>query len=73
MACRQIERIQIENAEKRVGLVSFGSEVYVLGDGSQAKTSVSDKDVLDDFDKLTEEGKKVAATLNIEPLTSSYR
>ena len=71
--CRQIERIQLENPDKKVAVVTFGSDVYVLGDGSQAKVTVTDSAIKNDFDALVEEGKRLASEFTIQPLTSSYR
>ena len=70
---RQIERIQLENTDKKVAIVTFGSEVYVLGDGSQKKVTISDGTTLNDFDALVREGKRLASKFTIQPLSSSYR
>ena len=63
----------MENADKKVAIVTFGSEVYVLGDGSQEKVTISDGTTLNDFDALVREGKRLASEFTIQPLSSSYR
>ena len=68
---RQIERVQIETQDKRVAMVTFGSEVYMLGDGNTASRTISGN-TLQDFDALVQEGHRLAQEFNIRPLTESY-
>ncbi len=69
---RQIERIHLETPEKKVAIVTFGSSVHVLGDGSQTKVTISENDFLKDFDKLIDQGKSLASTFNIASVSNSY-
>ncbi len=68
---RQIERVQIETQDKRVAMVTFGSEVHMLGDGNATSRTISG-DTLQHFDALVREGQRLSQEFNIRPLTESY-
>ncbi|CAH1791039.1 unnamed protein product [Owenia fusiformis] len=67
---RQLERLKIENPEKRVAMVTFSNDVTVLGDADGVPITIAG-DKLEDFDKLIAEGCALGKTLNIDCLARS--
>ncbi len=68
---RQLERIHVESPDKKVGIVTFSSEVDVLGDGSgQPKHFAGDK--LDNYDELIRLGQEHARDLDLKPISDTY-
>lgn len=57
--CKQVKDMKKEGPNKKAGLVSFSSDVKVIGDGTQNETVVTDN--LYDFDFLIKTGKAEAS------------
>ncbi|XP_054758753.2 circularly permutated Ras protein 1-like isoform X1 [Lytechinus pictus] len=67
---RQLDFFELdEESEKRVGLVTFESQVLVRGDGSQTQRSVSDP--MTNMQGLIKKGKDMASQFNIRPVSSA--
>lgn len=70
--CRQLESLQVEQPKKRVVLVTFGSEVYVHGDGS----SEYQRELIHGetpYSSLLDGGKDLYEKMNLRPLSESIR
>ncbi|XP_064623154.1 circularly permutated Ras protein 1-like [Lineus longissimus] len=66
---RQIERLQIERPNKRVALVTFESQVKILGDGRASQVVQANQHNLEE---TAECGKRIMRDLAIRPLKDSY-
>ena len=69
---RQLERIHIETPDKKVAIVTFGTQVTIRGDGSQPVRVIHGND-LEDFDTLMEIGKRIASEMMLVPILRSFR
>ena len=57
--------------QKKVGLVTFGSTVSVIGDGSETPHSIT-KDMMFDYNGLMENGQKIASTHMNKNITETH-
>ncbi|KAL3873143.1 hypothetical protein ACJMK2_036297 [Sinanodonta woodiana] len=71
-ATRQLDSLKIEQPDKRVVLITFGSEVYIWGDGSLTSAIIHTGSCLDDYDQLINIGKEYASNMMPAPLSISY-
>jgi len=70
---RQLERLKIEEPNKQVALVTFGSTVYLWGDCHDAATLKTFSDnILDDYDRLIEAGREYASTMEVSGLEGTF-
>jgi len=60
----QLEKMESENPNRRVGIVTFNNEVQVIGDGTHPATIVAG-DKLSNHDELIQIGNQVAITSTI--------
>ena len=70
--CRQLERLTVEQPDKKVGLVVFSSDVIVMGDCSRPPTIVSSHDDLNDLQKLLQVGETTTKNMNLKPISETY-
>lgn len=68
---RQLERLKLENPDRRVVLIQFGTEVTIIGDGSQEPVQV-DSHIRDSFSNLVDNGKSYGQQMDIRTLGESY-
>ncbi|XP_033730319.1 circularly permutated Ras protein 1-like [Pecten maximus] len=68
---RQLERLKLENPDRRVILIQFDREVTVLGDGSQELFQV-DRNIRHSFDNLIGSGQQYAQQMDFRTLGESY-
>ncbi|XP_060080310.1 circularly permutated Ras protein 1-like [Ylistrum balloti] len=68
---RQLERLKLENPDRRVILVQFATDVTILGDGSQESYQV-ESHIRDSFDRLVQCGQQYAQQMDIRTLGESY-
>ncbi|XP_030854579.1 circularly permutated Ras protein 1 isoform X1 [Strongylocentrotus purpuratus] len=67
---RQLDFYELdEEIEKRIGLVTFESQVVARGDGSQTTRSVSEP--MADMNALIQQGKDLASHFNIRPVSTA--
>ncbi|XP_041351895.1 circularly permutated Ras protein 1-like [Gigantopelta aegis] len=70
---RLLEQLRIEQPEKPVMLVTFGSEICIYGDGSAKQKSFYGSSAESrDFDKLIEKGISYARKIQLRPLDEAY-
>lgn len=70
IAYRQLDFYELdEEIEKRIGLVTFESQVVARGDGSQTTRSVSEP--MADMNALIQQGKDLASHFNIRPVSTA--
>ncbi|XP_033730993.1 circularly permutated Ras protein 1-like, partial [Pecten maximus] len=67
----QLERLKLENPERRVILIQFGTEVTIIGDGSQEPFQV-DRNIRHSFDNLISSGQQYAQDMDIRTLGESH-
>lgn len=73
---RQIEQMHIDQAEKSVMLVTFGSEVDVKGGGNWVERAATLRYTAlerETFQSLTEKGKELARKYRLSPLSDSFK
>ncbi|OWF45608.1 circularly permutated Ras protein 1-like [Mizuhopecten yessoensis] len=68
---RQLERLKLENPDRRVILVQFANDVTIIGDGAQEPFLV-DSHIKDSFDGLVACGKQYAQQMDTRTLEESY-
>ncbi|XP_033729364.1 circularly permutated Ras protein 1-like [Pecten maximus] len=68
---RQLERLKLENPDRRVILIQFATDVTIIGDGSQEPFQV-DSNISYSFDNLISSGQQYAQQMDIRTLGESY-
>ena len=68
---RHIEMLQAENDQRKVAIVTFESNIELLGDCTSPAHRVDVRD-LSNYDRLLDTGKNVAQALHIAPLADTY-
>ncbi|XP_033731014.1 circularly permutated Ras protein 1-like, partial [Pecten maximus] len=68
---RQLERLKLENPDRRVILIQFDGDVTIIGDGSQEPFQV-DRHITHSFSKLKRSGQQYAQQMDIRTLGESY-
>lgn len=66
----EINRLKFEKSKIKVGLITFGSEVHLIGDGKKFKPKLLDPANYSDFNKMVKEASKIQNFC--EPLSASY-
>ena len=68
---RQLEQLKVEQPDKKIMLVTFESEVKVIGDGSQQVHQFHAASKYD-FDELIKDGKELSDKFQLRPLSESF-
>lgn len=69
---RQLDRLKLEHPKKKVLLVTFGSIVYIWGDGqSDSPLSISG-DIMDNYETLIKKGRNYATTMELGCLENTF-
>lgn len=69
---RQIERLHLENPERRVIFITFESAVEVYGDCTSDTIQEVPSNIHNEFDPLLSYGEKYSREHHIKPLSESY-
>ncbi|XP_074655604.1 circularly permutated Ras protein 1-like isoform X2 [Tubulanus polymorphus] len=67
---KQVMEMKLTKPKRRIAIVHFGSEVYILGDERQANQTI-DSSLQFDFDKLFEAGRKIGEENSYKSITES--